>query len=72
MACIQGIKAAMHLGMDRVVLETDAMMVTQALQSTDFRLSMMGGLVLCMNLRIYSLRSSLKLEFLMLHTFVIK
>jgi ribonuclease HI len=56
MACIQGIKAAMHLGVHRVVLETDALIVTQALQTTDFRLSMMGGLV-------YELKDLLATEF---------
>lgn len=45
MACIQSAKAVHTLGIQKIVLETDALMVKQALQSSDFRLSAMGGLV---------------------------
>lgn len=45
MACIKDVKAAQTLGIHRIILETYALMVTQALKTADFRLSAMGGLV---------------------------
>ena len=35
-ACLQGIQRAADLGMQRMILETDASMVAQAMKSTDY------------------------------------
>jgi ribonuclease HI len=44
-ACIQGVCAAIELGISHLVLETDAQQVVWAVQGDEYRLSMMGGLM---------------------------
>ena len=44
-ACLQGIQRAADLGVQRVILETDASMVAQAVKSTDYDRSSAGGLI---------------------------
>ncbi|XP_066324105.1 uncharacterized protein [Miscanthus floridulus] len=44
-ACLQGAQAAIDQGISNLILETDALMVKQALQSEDFSNSLVGGLV---------------------------
>jgi ribonuclease HI len=41
-ACIQGVKAAMALGISEIILETDATQVVEALLGDGFRLSGAG------------------------------
>lgn len=42
-ACIQGANVAMQCGMGRIIFETDAVLVQQAVKSQTFRLSTMGA-----------------------------
>ena len=44
-ACMEGVKAAIALGIRDIVLESDAAQVVEALLGDDFRLSVLGGLV---------------------------
>ena len=44
-ACLQGIQRAADLGMQRMILETDASMVAQATKSTDYDRSSASGLI---------------------------
>jgi len=44
-ACLQGLQAAIDLGIIRVHLETDALQVQQAVESQRWDLSMAGGLI---------------------------
>jgi hypothetical protein len=44
-ACIQGVTAAISLGINNLTLETDAQQVVRAIQGDDFRLAVVGGLV---------------------------
>jgi hypothetical protein len=44
-ACMEGVKAATALGINNIVLETDAQQVAWAIQGDDFRLAVVGGLV---------------------------
>lgn len=44
-ACIEGVRAAMALGITNLIMETDAMQVVWAVQGDDFRLAAVGGLV---------------------------
>ena len=38
-ACLQGVQAAMSLGIGKLIMETDALMVKQALSSNDYNAS---------------------------------
>jgi hypothetical protein len=44
-ACMQGVMAAANKGMDKVILETDSLMLKQALESEAYRLAEMGGYI---------------------------
>jgi ribonuclease HI len=44
-ACIEGVKTAIALGVNNAVLETDAQQVVWAIQSNEFRLAVEGGLI---------------------------
>jgi ribonuclease HI len=44
-ACLQGIQRAADLGVQKLILETDASMVAQAMKSTDYDRSSAGGLI---------------------------
>jgi hypothetical protein len=44
-ACIQGVTAAISLGINNLTLETDAQQVVWAIQGDDYRLAVVGGLV---------------------------
>ena len=44
-ACLQGVQAACNLGIGRLILETDALKVKQALSTEEIDLSATGGLV---------------------------
>ena len=44
-SCLQGIQRAADLGMQRMILETDASMVAQAMKSTDYDRSSASGLI---------------------------
>lgn len=44
-ACLQGVQAAADLGATRVIIETDALMVVQAVKTNDYVLDEAGGLV---------------------------
>jgi ribonuclease HI len=48
-ACLQAIQRAADLGVQRVILETDASMVVQAVKSSDYNRSSAGGLIWEMN-----------------------
>jgi ribonuclease HI len=48
-ACLQAIQRAADLGVQRVILETDASMVVQAVKSSDYDRSSAGGLIWEMN-----------------------
>jgi len=43
--CIQGLGAAVQLGAQSIIMETDAKQIVEAVQGSDFRLSVVGGLV---------------------------
>jgi len=43
MACIQGARAAQTLSIQRIIVESDALLIKQALHSWEYRLSSMGG-----------------------------
>lgn len=43
--CLQGLQAAIDMGVSRVQLETDAMQVKQAVESTSWELTVTGGLI---------------------------
>jgi len=45
LACLQGLSAAVQLGIQYLELETDAKQVVDAIKGNDFRLSLVGGLV---------------------------
>ncbi|CAD6257679.1 unnamed protein product [Miscanthus lutarioriparius] len=45
LACLQGLGAAVQLGIQDLELETDAKQVVDAIKGNDFRLSLVGGLV---------------------------
>ena len=42
-ACHEGVKAAVQLGIGRVILETDSLILKQALTDNSYRLSPVGG-----------------------------
>lgn len=44
-ACLQGAQAAIDQGISNLIMETDALLVKQALQSEDFPNSLVEGLV---------------------------
>ena len=44
-ASIERVKAAISLGVNNIILETDAQQVVWAMQGDDFRLAVVGGLV---------------------------
>ena len=44
-ASIERVKAAISLGVNNIILETDAQQVVWAIQGDDFRLAVVGGLV---------------------------
>ena len=44
-ASIEGVKAAISLGVNNIILETDAQEVVWTMQGDDFRLAVVGGLV---------------------------
>lgn len=44
-ACLQGVQAAIDMGVTRVIVETDATMVKQAVQTDDYALDGVGGIV---------------------------
>ena len=44
-ACMQGVQAALNLGIGRLLLETDALMIEQAMNSDDFD-AMAEGIIL--------------------------
>ena len=44
-ACLQGVQAACNLGIGRLILETDALKVKQALSTEEIDLSVAGGIV---------------------------
>lgn len=44
-ACLQGVQAAIDLGAHRIILETDALLVKQAVDSRSWSLSLVGGLI---------------------------
>ena len=43
--CLQGVQAAINLGIGRLILETDALKVKQAVSSESHDMSVAGGLV---------------------------
>ena len=45
LGCLAGLKAAANLGIQRVALETDAVLVKTALEDDAYRLSAMSGIV---------------------------
>jgi hypothetical protein len=45
MACLQGAKAALSIGANNFILETDAQQAVWAVQGDDFRLAVVGGIV---------------------------
>lgn len=45
LACIEGVKAAVALGISSIILETDAQHVVWAIQGDDYRLAVVGGLI---------------------------
>ena len=45
LACLQGLGAAIQLGIQNLELETDAKQVVEAVHGNEFRLSLVGGLV---------------------------
>jgi hypothetical protein len=44
-ACLQGVQATIEIGASRIVLETDAMLVKQAIDSNDYGLAPSGMLI---------------------------
>jgi len=46
LTCLEGVKAAVSLGFGDVCLETNAQQVVWVVQGDEFRLSLVGGLVL--------------------------
>ena len=44
-ACIEGVKAAISLGVNNIILEIDAQQIVWVVQGDDFRLAVVGGLV---------------------------
>ena len=44
-ASIEGVKAAISLGVNNIIMETDAQQVVWAIQGDDFRLAVVGDLV---------------------------
>lgn len=54
-AYLAGVKAAAHLGLQRVVFETDAMLLKDAPEGDEYRLSAMVGILLGLKLRCRSL-----------------
>jgi hypothetical protein len=53
-ACYEGAREAAECGMGHVVIETDSLMLKQALQSDDFRLAATGGLIYELKMLIHS------------------
>lgn len=45
LACLHGLGAAVQLGIQNLVLETDPKQVVEAIQGNEFRLSLVGGLM---------------------------
>jgi hypothetical protein len=43
--CLHGVRSAMELGIVNIIMETDPLMVHQAVNSEDFRRSALGGLI---------------------------
>ena len=44
-ACIEGVKVAISLGVNNIILEIDAQQIVWVVQGDDFRLAVVGGLV---------------------------
>lgn len=44
-ACLQGVQAAVDLGITKMIIETDALMVRQAVKTNEYELHEAGGLV---------------------------
>jgi ribonuclease HI len=44
-ACYEGVRAAVSIGANDIILETDAQQAAWALQGDDFRLAVVGGIV---------------------------
>jgi ribonuclease HI len=45
LACLAGVKMASTLGLQQVVLETDASLVKMALEGEEYRLSALSGII---------------------------
>ena len=45
LGCLAGVKAAVQLGISKIVLETDASLVKSAVESNEYRLSALGGVI---------------------------
>jgi ribonuclease HI len=45
-ACMQGAKAAADLGMGKVILETDSLILVRAMMDNSYRLALIGGSIL--------------------------
>ena len=45
LGCLDGVKAAVQLGISKIVLETNASLVKSAVESGEYRLSALGGVI---------------------------
>jgi hypothetical protein len=45
LGCLAGLKAAIHLGLHKIVMEVDASLIKAAVEGDDYRLSAMGGVI---------------------------
>jgi len=45
LGCLAAVKSAAHLGLHRIILESDAYLVKIALEGDEYRLSALGGIV---------------------------
>jgi hypothetical protein len=62
-ACMKGVMAAANKGMDKVILETDSLMLKQALESEAYRFAEMGGYIYKLKSLVHGSFSSYRCNF---------